>query len=652
MTELIWEGKYKDGKKVAPVRIALPFQNIETVNESAADRERRLNSLFSQKQETDWRNRLIWGDKKYVLPSLLPEFAGKVNLIYIDPPFNVGSDFSFTANIASDPDDDESEGASFTKQPNIIEQKAYRDTWGKGLDSYMQWFYETVLLLRELLTEDGSIYVHLDWHVSHYAKIILDEVFGYENFVNEIVWKRSDAHNDKSLKTYGSIHDVILYYRNNSNKYIWNRGTSKIEDKTVDRDYRIEDETGRHYRLGDLAGPGGRGVTYEINGIKKAWKWTEDKFKQADKEGKIYYTNTGRPFYKIYLDEHSGIPLQTLWLDCPQIKGGIENVKYPTQKPEALLERIIKASSNEGDLILDCFCGSGTTSATAEKLNRRWITCDLGRFAIHTTRKRFLGIENVKPFLVQNLGKYERQQWMKAEFENPDSRLHQEKTYKHFISELYHAKPLDGYTWIHGSKGGRMVHIGSVEAPVTVEDIKSTILEFWKLVGKEKTTTTNGIDFLGWDFAFDVNETAAQFAASNKVDVKFRKIPREVLEKKAVEQGDIKFYELAALSVKSKIKKENVTITLDNFIVSPDDIPEEVRGSITHWSQWVDYWAIDWDYRDDTFHNEWQSYRTKQNPKIDLEVRHEYPAKGKYTLLVKVIDILGNDTTKAIQIEI
>ena len=336
-----------------------------------------------------------------------------------------------------------------------------------------------------------------------------------------------------------------------------------------------------------------------------------------------------------------------------------ERVEYATQKPEALLERIVKASSNENDLVLDCFCGSGTTASVAEKLNRRWITCDLGRFAIHTTRKRLLGIENIKPFVVQNLGKYERQQWMKAEFENPEDRLQVEKSYKHFIVELYHATPLDGYTYIHGGKAGRMIHVGTVEAPVTVDDIKAAILEFWKLVGKEKSAQTNGIDFLGWDFAFDVNETAAQYAASNKVDVKFKKIPREVLEKKAVEQGDIKFYELASLKLKMKNEKLKVSVALENFIIPPDDIPEEVRKNITHWSQWIDYWAVDWNYgksnplgQNDTFHNEWQSYRTKQNPKIDLTATKQYDEKGKYTVLVKVIDILGNDTTKALTIQL
>lgn len=630
MTELIWDGKYKDGKKTAPVRISLPFQTIETINESAADRQKRLGSLFNQKQNPgEWRNRLIWGDKKYVLPSLLPEFAGKVNLIYIDPPFNVGSDFSFTATIPDHPDSEEDETTTFIKQPSIIEQKAYRDTWGRGLDSYLQWFYETVVLLRELLAEDGSIYIHLDWHIGHYAKIVMDEVFGYNNFLNNIVWCYKTRQFSK--KYWNRKHDDILFY-SKSDKWTfnWESVMSPLSESTIKK-YKLVDEQGRKYRLS------GRGITGSP--IRSA----------KDVDAKWEITNPELVVRDFLRD---GYPPEDWWLIDILNQVANERVEYATQKPEIMLERIVKASSNEGDLVLDCFCGSGTTAAVAEKLNRRWITCDLGRFAIHTTRKRLLGITDVKPFVVQNLGKYERQQWVQAEFENPTDRLEQERAYKKFICELYHAKALGGYTWLHGAKAGRMIHVGSVEAPVTVEDVKASILEFWKLIGKEKSAETNGIDFLGWDFAFEVNETAAQFAKSNKVDVKFKKIPREVLEKKAVDQGDIKFYELASLKIKTKTTKHQLAITLENFIIPPDDVPEEVRGSITHWSQWIDYWSIDWNYKDDTFHNEWQSYRTKQNPKIDLTAFNLYEEKGKYAILVKVIDILGNDTTKAITIEI
>lgn len=629
MTELVWDGKYKDGKKTTPVQIALPFQTIETINESAQQRQTALNLLTTGQVESEWRNRLIWGDKKYVLPSLLPEFAGKVNLIYIDPPFNVGSDFSFTATISDNPETEEDETTHFVKQPSIIEQKAYRDTWGKGLDSYLHWIYETLILLRELLCENGSIYVHLDDNTVHYVKTIMDEIFGYKNFKNEIIHVYGER--EKIQKMYNRKHQTILFYvKDTTSNYTFNSELIRevFADSTAEK-YKYTDENDRKFRI--------RGKNQKAAGNLRAK--TDLKL-----EDECEYT------YRDYFDARSG-PAPRDWFKLPFLnQADNERTGYDTQKNPLILERIIKASSNKGDLILDCFSGSGTTVTVSEKLNRKWITCDLGRFAIHTTRKRLLGIDNVKPFIVQNLGKYERQQWMKAEFENPENRLQQEKLYKHFIIELYHAKPLDGYTWLHGAKAGRLVHIGNVEAPVTVDDIKATIREFWKLTGKEKAAQTNGVDFLGWDFAFDVNETAKQFAAENKVNVLFKKIPREVLEKKAVEQGDIKFYELAALSVKTKVEKKIFTITLDNFIIPPDDVPQEVQGKITHWSQWIDYWAVDWNYRDDTFHNEWQSYRTKQNSKIELSVTNKYEQTGKFIILVKIIDILGNDTTKAIQI--
>lgn len=214
MVELVWDGKYdSNGRRTALLRLKLPFQTVETVNESVQQRQMSLD-MFSAGRQSNWRNRLIWGDKKYVLPALLDEFAGKVDLIYIDPPFNVGANFSYTAIIPDNPDTDEDETAYFTKQPSLIEQKAYRDTWGHGLASYLQWFSETAVLLRELLAEKGSIYVHLDYHAAHYAKSILDEVFGQENFVNEIIWKRQTAKGDatQGAKHMGRIHESIFLY--------------------------------------------------------------------------------------------------------------------------------------------------------------------------------------------------------------------------------------------------------------------------------------------------------------------------------------------------------------------------------------------------------------------------------------------------------
>jgi adenine-specific DNA-methyltransferase len=208
-TELRWEGKYDaHGKRVLPLRVKLPFQTVETVNESTRDRQ----TLFrARPDDHPWRNRLIWRDKKYVLPALLDEFAGKVNLIYIDPPFDTGADFSFTAAVPDAPDDDDAGPLAFTKEPSIIEQKAYRDTWGRGLDSYLQWFYETVTVLHDLLAENGSIFVHLDDNIGPYAKVILDEVFGSSCYQNEVIWQRTDTHNDARYK-FGNIHDTIYWY--------------------------------------------------------------------------------------------------------------------------------------------------------------------------------------------------------------------------------------------------------------------------------------------------------------------------------------------------------------------------------------------------------------------------------------------------------
>jgi hypothetical protein len=269
-----------------------------------------------------------------------------------------------------------------------------------------------------------------------------------------------------------------------------------------------------------------------------------------------------------------------------------------------------------------------------------------------------LGIQNVKPFSVQNLGKYERQAWQTAEFaasNNEGAALaqqHQRETaYRKFILDLYHATPITGKTWLHGLKSGRCVHVGAVDAPVTITDVKAIARETWKAASGGQARKA-AADILGWEFAFELNETARQVAAESRVDVAFKKIPREVLEKKAVEQGDVKFFELGALAVEPKQKGREVSITLTDFVIPIDDIPEEGRKSIKHWSQMIDYWAVDWDFKEDTFHNQWQSYRTRQERDIELATRHEYENPGSYKVVVKVIDILGNDTTKTLDIKV
>ena len=658
-TELVWEGKYDSaGNRVAPLRVALPFQTVETVNESAAARRHTLE-LFGQHRQTEWRNRLIWGDKKYVLPSLLAEFAGKVNLIYYDPPFDTGADFSFTASVPNHPGGEEDDAATFTKEPSIIEHKAYRDTWGRGLDSYLQWFYETAVLSHELLHETGSLYVHVGWQVSSFVRCILDEVFGAENLRNEIIWQRFNFHAD--AKRFGTVHETIWYYVKTENAN-FSKQFVPVKESLIASHYTNEDKDGRKYTLDNPTAPAhgkaGKPMRFGEKTIAPPagamWRYSQENINRFWAEGSIVLNESGMPRIKRYLDETEGHAIHSLWTDVRAINSqSLERTGYPTQKPEALLERIIKASSNQGDLVLDIFGGSGTTAVVAEKLKRRWITGDLGRFAIHTTRKRLLSIPGVRPFIVQNLGKYERQLWQQEEFRSKTKEEARQRDYVHFILKLYQAKPLNGYSWLHGVRGGRMVHVGAVDAPVSVGDVAQIAAEFKRAIGTGKDAPkTNGVDLLGWDFAFEMNEVAKQQAAAANIQLRFLRIPHDAMDKRAVLEGDIHFFELAALSVEAKADKREVALKLKDFVIPPDDVPEDVRRTVKHWSQWIDYWAVDWDNKGDTFHNEWQTYRTRKEPKLDLETKHTYDAPGEYTVVVKVIDILGNDTTKTVKVKV
>jgi DNA modification methylase len=621
MTELVWEGKYnKDGQRVAPVRVALPFQTVETVNESAQERQEALDLFGRGGGDTDWRNRLIWGDRKYVLPALLDEFAGTVDLIYIDPPFATGADFSFSMAI---PESD----SSFDKTSSVIEQKAYRDTWARGLDSYYQWFSDTAVFLHQLLADDGSMYVHCDWRVNAGIRLILDELFGRDRLVNEVVWHyrtfQGQAH-----RYFPRKHDALLLY-SKSQTFTFNEQFDTAFENTIDASRWAA------YINDDHQITAGHMPSHDSRFVRYLNAWRREHKRDPEPSDVIF--------------EVRGQPVDSVW----DLKGldpkSSEKVGYPTQKPLGLLRRIIAASSNPGDLILDCFAGSGTTPVAAEEVGRRWIAADLGRFAIHITRKRLLELTDVRPFVVQNLGKYERQLWQAAEF--GEAAVARTRAYQHFILDLFKAKPLEGYVWLHGVKQGRMVHVGSVDAPVTVGDIKQIAGEFAKAVGTGRDApTSKAVDVLGWDFAFDLNEQARQTAGRAGIDVRFWRIPREVLDKRAVEQGDIRFFELAALSVDVKAKGRKVTLALKDFVIPLDDVPEEIQRAITDWSQWIDYWAVDWNNKGDAFHNEWQTYRTKKNPKLEKTAAHEYDAAGEYQVVVKVIDILGNDTTKIVTV--
>ncbi len=353
--ELLWAEKYDKfdkGEKIPIEKPNLPFQVVETVNKPRI-KGGITAPLFPEDEwpedyPKDWKNLLIWGDNKLVMSSLTKQgWAGKINLIYIDPPFFTGADFSIRTTVG---------GEQVEKEPSIIEERAYSDTWSGGIASYLKYMYERLLLMRELLAENGSIYVHLDWHVGHYVKVMMDEIFGYENFNNEIIWayfafKRSTA------RKFPQKHDTIISYTKNRDDAIWNTQYKPHREEYLKR--WKKDSNGRYYRD-------------DVNPTKGG-------------------TRT------IYLDEIKGDIIDSLWDDIPPVNPmASERIDFDTQKPEDLIKRIILASSNPGDIVADFFCGSGTTLATAEKLGRRWLGCDLSKFAIQVTRKRLLDIHNSK----------------------------------------------------------------------------------------------------------------------------------------------------------------------------------------------------------------------------------------------------------------
>ncbi len=423
-----------------------------------------------------------------------------MKLVYIDPPFDTGADFSFRATIPEHSADNDNEASSFTKEPSILEQKAYRDTWGRGLESYLHWLYEALVFLHELLSDDGSIYLHVEPDVGNYVRLILDEVFGEDGLRTEIAWKRTSSHGNVS-RSFGEIWESIYYYSKSADEWVWNQQYVPFDEDYIEKHFTGRDSNGRRWTTSDLVNPDLRpNLRYEYKGYKphrNGWKISREKMEELDAQGRLYFPKEqGKSnSAQTVLRRIAGADCQNLWTDIAPINSQAhEAVGYATQKPEALLQRIIKTSSNENDLVLDCFAGSGTTAVVAEKLGRRWIACDLSRFAIHTTRKRLLGVSNVRPLVVQNLGKYEHHgvqlSFLPTARTMSKSSRQREMAYRQFILDLYHAKPLSGHSWLHGTKSRRMVHVGAVDAPVTLADVKAIAKEAWKALGTGKDAPT------------------------------------------------------------------------------------------------------------------------------------------------------------------
>lgn len=352
--------------------------------------------------------------------------------------------------------------------------------------------YERLILMRDLLAPDGSIYVHCGWQVSNYIRSILAEIFGANRFMNEIIWQRTSAHSDSGR--YGNVHDSIFYFSRNEH-YIWNALFEPLSDEYKDANYGFQDEKGI-YKLADMTGPGAgparlfaeRGLIAPTKG--RCWP-SQTVVDELISQNRIHWTQNGRPYKKFYLDEGPGRLVQSIWTDVKPFRGAAKEILgYPTQKPEVMLKRILMASSNEGDLVADFFVGSGTTAAVAEKLGRKWIATDLGKFRIHTTRKRLIQVQREmkasgKPFRafeVLNLGRYERQAYL-----NVSGRLsgkkkeralaQKEREFRDLILKAYRAEPLAEAGFFHGKSAGRLVVVGPINLPVGRLFIEEVIME-------------------------------------------------------------------------------------------------------------------------------------------------------------------------------
>jgi len=659
--ELIWNGKTNE-----VCNEVLPFQIIEQVDEPRSEDDKKMQLTFLDiddrgRQLKGWTNKLIWGDNKLILSSLKSgalreeiEAQGGIKLIYIDPPFDVGADFSMDIGIGSE---------TFTKKANVLEEIAYRDTWGKGADSFIAMIYERLVLMRDLLAEDGSIYVHCDWRVNSFVRLVLDDVFGKERFKNEVIWKYSGGRIGKRF--FGRKHDTIYWF-------------SKSEHWIFEPD-EIRDE----YAAA-----------------------TRERFSHT-----IRNIRDGKDFGEQSLDPEGKHP-EDVFLISIEAPSSNNRTGYPTQKPEPLLEKIIKASSNEGDIVADFFCGSGTTSAVAEKLGRKWIVSDLGKFAIHTTRKRMIGVQrqlkkedkNWRAFEILNLGKYERQHYIGVteSLRDEEKRKQIEEKEKNFIRLIlnaYRAEPIDNLKCFHGKKAGRMVAVGPVNLPVTRLFVEEVILEC-----REKRISR--VDVLAFEFEMGLFPNILDEAKSKGIDLAMKYIPQDVFDKRAVEKNQVVFHDVSYIEVKPHIKKSSVAIELTDFSVfySQDakaNVAESLKngkskivaeqgqiikkakdkaGVVTrevltkHWTDWIDYWSVDFNFEskreiirqkndetgeyeehwtgDFVFENEWQSFRTKKDRSLELQSSfHENPP-GRYKIAVKVVDIFGNDTMKIIEVAV
>ena len=666
---LVWDTK----PRRAPNPKDIEFQTAEVVIPNPHRDETQIplsfkDGLFGEEEiDKQKMNRLIWGDNLLAMQALLAQgYEGGINLIYIDPPFDSKADYSHKMVI---------EGNEFTKQPSVIERLAYKDTWAGGTDSYLDRLYPRLQLMKRLLAEDGSIYVHLDWHVGHYVKVILDEVFGKGNFINEIIRQKTMSVKAQT-RGFGNLHDMIFVYCKGL-KYKFNPQMDKRDQETrLLRFPEIEEESGRRFvwdnftqagdgpprRFGDkiIAPPPG-----------KHWIWTQERIDEGWARA-IIKIRGNMPRVKRY--ETKGIFAGDLWTGKKWVihSQSSEDTKFDTQKPSALLERIIKASCNEGDLVADFFAGSGTTFSIAEKLGRRWIGCELGKVGIQVTRARLVEME-ANPFLIENIGNYQREMIYLT-----GGRIWE---MQYLILKLYGATPRDKRSGLGVRKApddiDELVYVGYPDRPVTAKKAETLALQAQKLDG----SGYKRIVILGWDYEYNYHQAleARKSALKDrlKVLIESRDIPPDIYDyiKKAKTEDDIetladkvKFYERPYLRL-SKIEtkdvgdgKVEVKIGIRRYVLM--DIPvshTSKKGQETYnvlmklakdnFAVLIDYWAVDWDYDGFTFKSQWQAFRGngRKAKTVPIVTTETLDKKNKRTIAVRVVDIFGNDAAAIIE---
>lgn len=572
-----------------------------------------------------WMNRLIYGDNLLTMQALLagdpqtglPSLRGKVDLIYIDPPFDSKADYRTPITLPN---------ASFSQKPTVIEQFAYADTWEDGTISYLKMLYPRLMIMKELLSERGSIFVHIDWHVGAYVKAILDDIFGKENFRNEITWYYPNSGLKARSKKFHQVTDTIFYYVKSIDIFTFYHIFKKRKDGQS--------------------------------------KQAKRKFNPITKKADMVRDENGKIVYQI-TDE---VLENSLWEVASLSNNPVESVGYATQKPEALLERIIKASSNEGDLVCDFFGGSGTTAAVAEKLGRRWITCDIGKPASLVMRKRFIDQE-VNPFLYQSIGDYQ-----KEAFHN-NKKVRRVGDLSQVVLGLFGALPFSpeqvsdrNFGYVKGTR--TLVMVDSPNRLTTAATVRRAVEAKASLLGGD----WDKVIVLGWNFAFDISQAIEKYKDSN---VEVLVIPPDLLDKlskkgfkKLVTDKTVRFSSLQYLVVNpvettiTPNGEDELNISLNNYVLlSPDNIPlddkdKEKLQQVMEQDplSLVEYWSIDPDYDGETFRSTWQDYRENVDNDSDpfhcvYSTRITMPHKDERKVCVKAVDVFGFESQVVLDVK-